>query len=166
MKKYADIYNNESKYEIKEYSLYDLIQEKKKLFAEIAKSRNTEILNNISKNSTTIISKNILSAIIHNLLDNAVKFTKDGIIIFGSSEKEDSLIITLRDSGIGMDPDKIEYYNNLQKNTGKEKLVLQKYGMGLHFIMQLLQMIDGFIIIEKLDRGTSFKLLLKKQKDE
>ncbi|MEY8758919.1 sensor histidine kinase [Chryseobacterium tongliaoense] len=167
LKEYADIYYHHRSDESQLYSLHKLVEEKKVLFNAIAENNDTIIVNNVDKSIYTWISKNILAAIIHNLLDNAVKFTKNGTIIINSDREEGNIILTLQDTGIGMNEQKIEYYTQLQDNIENEKLLLQKYGMGLHLVLQLLQMIESKIIIKKNQlRGTSFTLILKNKKDD
>jgi sensor histidine kinase regulating citrate/malate metabolism len=79
----------------------------------------------------------------------------------------DTIILLITDTGIGMDEKKIEYYTKLQDNIENEKLLLQKYGMGLHLVLQLLQMIEGKIVFKKNKlKGTSFKLILTNKKDD
>lgn len=167
LKEYADIYSHYRSDEAELYSLYELIEEKKVLFDEIAANSNTVIINSIDKAVVIRISKNILAAIIHNLLDNAVKYTQNGTIIISCSTEDHDIILHITDTGVGMDEQKIEYYTKLQDNIENEKLLLQKYGMGLHLILQLLQMIESKIIIEKNEiKGTSFRLILKNKKDD
>ncbi|EJL69613.1 ligand-binding sensor domain-containing protein [Chryseobacterium populi] len=167
LKEYADIYYHHRSDESKLYSLYKLVEEKKILFNAIAENNNTIINNDVNKNIYTWISKNILAAIIHNLLDNSVKFTKNGAITISSDIYEENIILMLQDTGTGMDEQKIEYYTQLQDNIEHEKLLLQKYGMGLHLVLQLLQMIESKIIFKKNKlRGTSFTLILKNKKDD
>ncbi|WP_449398570.1 ATP-binding protein [Chryseobacterium wanjuense] len=111
------------------------------------------------------ISKNILSAIVHNLMDNSVKYTENGIITIESHVEGENIHLLITDTGIGMDDKKIEYYTKLQDNIENEKLLLQKYGMGLHLVLQLLQMIEGKIIFTKNhSKGTSFRLILTNKK--
>jgi signal transduction histidine kinase len=125
------------------------------------------IINHIDKKLWVWTSKNILSAIVHNLLDNSVKFTKDGFITIESNVEGNTIIVLIRDTGTGMDEKKIEYYTKLQDNIENEKLLLQKYGMGLHLVLQLLQMIEGKIIFKKNKlKGTSFKLILTNKKND
>ncbi|MDR6462035.1 ATP-binding protein [Chryseobacterium sediminis] len=165
LKEYADIYNEYRTDETELYSFYDLVQEKKVLFDEIAANHNTTIVNNIDKELMIQISKNILAVIIHNLMDNSVKYTRNGIITITGSDEEETVILEITDTGIGMDEHKIEYYTKLQENIENEKLLLQKYGMGLHLILQLLQMLESKIIIRRNEtKGTSFQLILKKSK--
>ena len=162
LKEYADIYNNYRSDTKELYRLYDLIQEKKKLFDPIAGNSNTVISNEVDPNIYLDINKNTLSVIIHNLLDNAVKFTQKGSIRIASEITGDTTVIIIRDNGIGMSPSQIEYYTYLHKNIDDEKLLLQKYGMGLHLVLQLIHILDGKIELENnIPSGTVFKIILK-----
>ncbi|WP_228449367.1 ATP-binding protein [Chryseobacterium sp. 2VB] len=165
LKEYADIYNEYRSDETELYSFYDLVQEKKILFDEIAANHNTTIVNNVDEKLMVKISKNILAVIIHNLMDNSVKYTRNGTIIITGADEPETVILEITDTGIGMDDHKIEYYTKLQENIENEKLLLQKYGMGLHLILQLLQMLESKIIIRRnQNKGTSFQLIIKKSK--
>ncbi|WP_238349678.1 sensor histidine kinase [Chryseobacterium cucumeris] len=165
LKEYADIYNEYRTDETELYSFYDLVQEKKILFDEIAANHNTTIVNNVDEKLMVKISKNILAVIIHNLMDNSVKYTRNGTITIIGADEPETVILEITDTGIGMDDHKIEYYTKLQENIENEKLLLQKYGMGLHLILQLLQMLESKIIIRRNEnKGTSFQLIIKKSK--
>jgi signal transduction histidine kinase/ligand-binding sensor domain-containing protein len=166
LKEYADIYSHRSD-TTESYSLYKLIEEKIILFNPIADNNNTAIINNIDPYLCTRISKNILAAILHNLLDNSVKYTKNGTITIHNTTENENIILLITDTGIGMDEQKIEYYTRLQDNIESEKLLLQKYGMGLHLVLQLLQMIESKIVFQKNTiQGTSFKLILTNKKND
>lgn len=167
LKEYADIYSHHISDKTELYSLFQLIEEKKILFDEIAKKNNTLIQNNVDESLQLWINKNILSAIVHNLIDNSVKYTKNGIVTIENYKENENVILTITDTGIGMDVKKIEYYTRLQDNIENEKLLLQKYGMGLHLVLQLLQMIGGKIIFIKNElQGTTFNLILTNKKNE
>ncbi|WP_228720239.1 ligand-binding sensor domain-containing protein [Chryseobacterium panacisoli] len=167
LKEYADIYNEYRTDETELYSLYGLVEEKKILFEEIADNHNTTIINQVSKQLMIRTSKNILAVIIHNLIDNSVKFTRNGTITINGSDKDTLIILEITDTGLGMDDQKIGYYTKLQENIENEKLLLQKYGMGLHLVLQLLQMIESKIIIKRNEaKGTSFQLILKNRKND
>ncbi|WP_027379599.1 sensor histidine kinase [Chryseobacterium daeguense] len=166
LKEYADIYSHRSE-EKYFYSLHKLIEEKKTLFTAIAENNNTVITNTVDESLHVRISKSILAAILHNLLDNCVKFTENGKITISNTIENDNIILLIEDTGIGMDEHKIEYYMELQENIESEKLLLQKYGMGLHLVLQLLQMIDSKIVFKKnTPKGTSFKLILTDKKND
>lgn len=165
LKEYADIYTHYRSDETEQYSLYQLIEEKKTLFNEIAEKNNTVISNQVDQSLMIQISKNILSAIVHNLMDNSVKYTQNGTITLKSKTRGEHIVLFITDTGIGMEQKKIDYYTRLQDNIDNEKLLLQKYGMGLHLVLQLLQMIGGKIIFKKNElQGTSFQLILTNKK--
>lgn len=167
LKEYADIYNHHRSGQKEKYRLYDLIEEKKELFDPIAGERNTLIENNMDPDIYLNINKNTLSVIIHNLLDNAVKFTRQGHISIESGITENSTVIVIRDNGIGMSPSQIEYYTSLHRNIDDKKLLLQKYGMGLHLVLQLIHILDGKIELEhNIPSGIVFRIIIKSITDE
>lgn len=90
-------------------------------------------------------NKNIISIIIHNLIDNAVKNTPNGSIDIFVEKIQKGTIIIIRDSGNGMTIEQMKYYNEITQNNDGGKLILQKYGLGLHLVVQLLTMINGDI---------------------
>jgi signal transduction histidine kinase len=97
------------------------------------------------------------------LIDNAVKYTDSGSIYILASETIENLIIEVSDTGIGMSIEQIKYYENLQINVENEKLLLQKYGIGLNLVLQLLNIINGTISFNSINnKGTSVKISIKK----
>ncbi|WP_294298930.1 ATP-binding protein [uncultured Chryseobacterium sp.] len=167
LKEYADLYNNYRSDKKEVYKLYDLIEEKKELFGPIAGNSNTAIRNGVDPDIYLDVNRNTLSVIIHNLLDNAVKFTKNGHITIESEVTGDSTAVTIKDNGIGMSPSQIEYYTSLHKNIDNEKLLLQKYGMGLHLVLQLIHILGGKIELENnIPSGIIFRIIVKNRADE
>lgn len=167
LKEYADIYNHHRSGPEESYRLFDLIEEKKELFGPIAGNSNTIITNSVAPDIYLDINKNTLSVIIHNLLDNAVKFTRNGQIEVESERIDGFTMIVIKDNGIGMSPSQIEYYTSLHKNIDDEKLLLQKYGMGLHLVLQLIHILDGKIELESnAPSGIIFRITIKSTADE
>uniref|UniRef100_A0AAU6WMK0 ATP-binding protein n=1 Tax=Chryseobacterium endophyticum TaxID=1854762 RepID=A0AAU6WMK0_9FLAO len=113
------------------------------------------------------INRNTLSVIIHNLLDNAVKFTKNGNISIDSEVTRNTTVIIIKDNGTGMSPSQIEYYTSLHKNIDNEKLLLQKYGMGLHLVLQLAHILRATIELENnTPSGVVFRIIINNIADE
>lgn len=161
LKEYADIYNEDRKLETDFYPVFNLIEEKKMLFNEIALDKNSTIINRVNLNVKTNISKNILSPILQNLMDNAVKNTLNGEIVCEASCYNQSLSIVIKDTGNGFDEQIKQYYENLQLNIENENLLLQKYGLGLHLVIQLLQMINGKIYFnENNPKGSLVEIII------
>ncbi len=142
---YSKIYIEDRDYNQQSYSVYDLIESKKVFFEEIAANNNTKIINKTDEYLKSDINIRIISIIIHNLIDNAVKNTISGIIEIGSKSDAEKITYWVKDTGSGMSEDIINYYTNLFKNRDPEKLILSTYGIGLHLVLELLIILKGNI---------------------
>lgn len=102
---------------------------------------NTEIL-------TVLIDVVKFERILFNLLSNAFKFTKEnGCILFSLEYKNDFLYIQLKDSGIGIESDKLnlvfeKFYQNTQVNKP------QGFGLGLYIVRKFITLLNGKIEIQ------------------
>ncbi|WP_106915790.1 ligand-binding sensor domain-containing protein [Chryseobacterium aurantiacum] len=161
LKEYAEIYNISEKNET--YNVYEVVEAKKTLFEIAAKEQDTLIVNNIKDPTYSKINQNVVAVIIHNLIDNAIKNTTNGIIELSTIEDDKIFFLEVRDTGQGMSKEQMTYYEKLQDNIEKEKLVLQKYSLGLHLILQLLMMINGRIELKNnAPKGTIVSIKIKK----
>lgn len=142
---YSKIYIEDKDYDQVNYSVNDLIESKKNFFEEIALNNNTKIINATDKNLKSNINIRIISIIIHNLLDNAVKNTNSGSIEIGAQSDTEKITYWVKDTGIGMGQDIIDYYTKLFENRDPEKLILSTYGIGLHLVLELLIILKGNI---------------------
>ncbi|UTX49874.1 two-component regulator propeller domain-containing protein [Chryseobacterium sp. MA9] len=163
LKEYAEIYNISEKKET--YNIYEVIETKKTLFEGAAREQNTEIVNHVKNPTYSQINQNVVAVIIHNLIDNAIKNTTNGTIELSTIEDDSIFFLEVRDTGKGMSQEQMKYYEKLQNNIENEKLILQKYSLGLHLILQLLMMINGKIDFKNNNPyGTIVSIKIKKQK--
>jgi signal transduction histidine kinase len=103
-----------------------------------------------------------LQQIVTNLFSNACKFTKDGEITVSAYMTEDSLIVSVADTGIGMtkaQQDRVfEAFTQAESNTGV------KYGgtgLGLAIVREFCSMLGGRVAVESQpDQGSSFRVTL------
>ena len=103
--------------------------------------------------------KDRIKQVLINLLDNAFKFTPtEGKVILEAHADANSIILTVQDTGIGINPEdlprvKEKFYTgkNTKSNTG----------LGLSICEEIVKMHQGTIDIEsELDRGTIVKVRL------
>jgi signal transduction histidine kinase/ligand-binding sensor domain-containing protein/AraC-like DNA-binding protein len=108
-----------------------------------------------------------IERILFNLLSNAFKFTHD----YGSvsvnlkvqnKDDENMLEINVRDSGIGIPPDKQEkIFDRFFQDSIPENMVNQGSGIGLAITKEFVKLHNGSITVEsKVNSGTCFTLLL------
>jgi sensor histidine kinase regulating citrate/malate metabolism len=128
-------------------------------FKNIAAAAKTHLENHVRLSLFITINRHLLAIILHNLLDNALKNTSEGIIYIGASNNDGVLSITISDSGNGMDAAIVNHYMALA--NGNEDPAKQK-GMGLHMIIELLAIIEGTIEIKsEINHGTTITLFFK-----
>lgn len=93
------------------------------MFVNIAESKKIELKNKIEENVLIYTNKLLLSIILHNLLDNAIKNTPSGEISFIAKFSTDKTIIEISDTGNGMSKDMVDFYTQLFAKKKKIKTI-------------------------------------------
>ncbi|MGV3632323.1 MAG: response regulator [Bacteroidota bacterium] len=104
-----------------------------------------------------------LKQILKNLLSNAIKFTEKGSVeIEVGSHSGDSMVISVRDSGIGIPEDKqIAVFEAFQQADGGTSRKYGGTGLGLSISRELANLLGGRITLEsKPNAGSVFSLIL------
>jgi len=99
-----------------------------------------------------------LRQILINLLANAVKFTEQGEVEFGYFIKKDKLLFYVRDTGIGISPEKQEIiFNRFQQGTDSTEKLYGGTGLGLAIAKACTHLLNGNIWLEsEVNKGTTF----------
>ncbi len=112
--------------------------------------------------SLVLIDKLKVEKILTKLIDNAIKFTSQGSVKIDSKIKNNSLIIVINDTGIGIKPDDQEIIFNSFSQSEKE--IARTYdglGLGLTIAKENADLMGGQILFTStLDHGSSFSLIL------
>ncbi len=103
-----------------------------------------------------------ITQILLNLLSNAFKFTRHGVVSLTVRRQGERLLFIVEDSGIGMSPEVLQRlfnpYMQAQRNT------VTHYGgtgLGLYISKQLAERMDGDIEVSSKERhGSRFTLSL------
>ena len=98
--------------------------------------------------------RNRLSQILINLLNNALKFTKEGYVTFGYEIHETMLFFIVKDTGCGIPRDKI---NEIFHRFVKLNSFVQGTGLGLSICQTLIEHMGGEIWVEsEVGQGSTF----------
>ncbi len=104
-----------------------------------------------------------LKQLIHNLLDNAVKFTNQGAVSLKARIKQGGpsgalLVLEVRDQGKGIPQDRIEaIFQSFTQADGSTTRVHGGTGLGLTITRRLVDLMDGRIEVDsQTDVGTAF----------
>lgn len=97
-----------------------------------------------------------------NLLTNAIKFTHEGGVSFQATREKDHLLLTISDTGIGIEHQFHELiFNEFQQAHGGIEKVYGGTGLGLNITKRLVEMLEGTIRFEsEIDKGTTFFISL------
>ena len=104
--------------------------------------------------------------IILNILTNAVKYTKEGYVMFNvSSIVKDNvcrLIISIEDSGIGIKQESIpKLFSKFERLNVEKQLTIEGTGLGLAITKKLLDLMNGTIIVQSIyGKGSKFTISL------
>jgi len=152
-----------------EFYAYDEIFKHTKQFEGLTVEQNLTFKNEINQNLHGIFVGDWLriSQIVLNLISNAIKFTpKDGLISYSADYKDNSLVLTISDNGIGMSKevqDKI--FKPFEQADGSTTRQYGGTGLGLTITQSLVELMNGTIELEsEVDVGTSFIVTLPIQK--
>lgn len=159
---YSKVYTDMGEADSIPSSLYDSINTKIALFSAIAHYQKTEIKNLIPKDYTIRVNKHLLSISIHNLLDNAVKHTHNGQIVFSSYSSENNIHIQLKDTGSGMTKETLDYYRAMIHNYNSSA-ARNSQRLGLQIVIELMLSWGGTITIDSIEnKGTTITLVFSK----
>ena len=143
------------------FDLEDLISEITLLFSEIAKQKCITIEKSIILPTPIFGDRNMLSAVLRNLISNAIKFTKsDGKIIISAIENVNNIDLSICDNGVGIEQKRVEKLFQLTENystlgTEKEKGT----GLGLILCKEFIEKHNGKIWVDsEVGKGTSINI--------
>jgi signal transduction histidine kinase len=99
-----------------------------------------------------------LKHVLQNLIHNAMKFTEDGSVTLTARHLEESLEITVKDTGIGIEEDKLPVIFDMFRQVDSSKTRSHGgVGVGLFIVKKYVELLNGTIEVESVPgRGTAF----------
>jgi signal transduction histidine kinase/CheY-like chemotaxis protein len=158
---FSKIENNKISIEMVSFDLKDKLSETVNLFSSSAEEKNIKLFLNINENLPLYVKSDLfrIKQIIINLLSNSIKFTPEGKNIYVDiSYKAPKLLINIKDEGIGIQEDKIEYIFDPFEQV--DSSTTRKYGgtgLGLAICKKLVELLGGDLGVKsKVGVGSEF----------
>ena len=125
----------------------------------VAKDKNISLVNIVPKNCTTKADVHMITTIIRNLVNNAIKFTpKYGIVKISAGFHLDDLIVSVEDTGVGMTKEVAENLFKVGKKVSKYGTEGESgTGLGLIICKEFVEKHGGKIWVEsEIEKGSKF----------
>ena len=150
--------------QLKNGDIVYVVEEISQSVAEYIKNHGiTLIFDTDVEEKTIAFDEEKIERIMLNLLSNAVKFTKEnGSILVNIYDKGDFIEISIKDTGIGIPKDKLEFifqrFAQIDKSTSRQN---EGSGIGLALVKSLVEMHDGEIHANSIEgKGSEFIITL------
>lgn len=133
---------------------------------QLARKKNISITIDIPDNLSPIMAdREKLIIVLNNLFENAVKFTPDGgSIILSAKEDADGIEVTLKDTGIGIENEKLEkIFDKFYQVDSSSRRKAGGCGLGLSISSEIIKAHESVIRVESVpEKGSTFSFKLKK----
>jgi PAS domain S-box-containing protein len=161
------IETDSSKLELHKKDLNQLAKESSNLFVAMAAKQNLSLVSAISKeNMYAILDENLVNKILNNLINNAIKFTKQGVITIKSNYKiindKEFACIEVHDTGIGIDEKHLSIiFEEFRQASEGNSRAYEGTGLGLNISLRFARLMAGNITVEsEVGKGSVFTLWL------
>lgn len=134
------------------------------IMVEKANSKMIAVINYIPDNLIIVADEDMLKTILRNLISNALKFTPlKGKIEISAVKSEHEIEITVKDNGIGIQPDDLKKIFKIGSNISKRGTQNEKgTGLGLILCKEFVEKMGGKIRVEStVGIGSRFIFTLK-----
>ncbi len=154
------------------FFITELIQDISQKHKLLAEAKNLTIIPVIDNNLPMVHADiSLIERVLQNLLDNAIKFSKDGgIITIETHSYEKDVEIKISDTGRGIAEEDLPYvfdrYFNIAKSSAQsgmqsDELAKSSSGLGLAIVKKILEIHNATIkLTSKLNQGSSFSFRL------
>lgn len=135
-----------------------------------AKSRGIKLIQDVDEDTPDVFADRVrVQEVLDNLLNNAVKYTKEGSVILQTTYTKDHVQINIIDSGIGIPKEELASLgtkfhrvgNYIRKDSGPEIVRPGGTGLGLFVVFSLVEQMGGKIWVKSQEgKGTTFSFTL------
>ena len=156
---FSKIKNSELDLQLKAIHLRSLADVVCKINQPMAEGQGISIRNNISADLPAAQGdENRLQQILYNLVDNAIKFSTEGEIVLDARQKDDTLVISVKDEGIGISKEKqAEIFDAFRQGDGSTQRLYGGTGLGLSISKKLVELQGGNMWLESTEgEGSTF----------
>ncbi|RQO31677.1 hypothetical protein DBR32_06940 [Taibaiella sp. KBW10] len=127
--------------------IHSLIEQKKETFELAAKEKQVQISNKVCPNYDLDTYPELFEILIHNLIDNAIKNTRQGTIEIRNEDIDGHAVLIIEDSGRGLSEEQIAHYNTFFSDQSNDNINNRYVGFGFLFMKDVQSMLHLQIVL-------------------
>lgn len=160
----AEVESGKKRAEFQMLDFDEIVNDAEALYSPLCDEKNISI-NSVIKNARVYGDRNLLFQVCINLIDNAIKFTPNGgAIEIGLLTTDTSVVLSVTDSGIGIDEAEIgqifKRFYRVERSRHSEG-----NGLGLSIVQAIVQLHNGQISVKNRHPGVRFEVHLPTDKN-
>ena len=132
--------------------------------ASLFKEKNGELIVDLQAKKVIIRADRLhFTNVLHNLIDNAIKYSEREPVIKITTENTDNeLIINIKDNGIGIaERDQKQVFNKFFRVHTGDVHNVKGFGLGLYYVKEMIEGHKGKIELKsRVGEGSEFKLVM------
>lgn len=160
--------SNQLKLNIESKDVNDMVERVAEQFKAQARTKKIKFITNLEPLFPVKIDVSLITKVLNNLLDNAIKYSpSESIIELSSFEEHEHIVIAIRDQGIGMSEEEMQNLFTKFYRAKRDALnTVSGSGLGLYLSKFFVEAHHGSITVESaIGRGSTFKIYLPLELD-
>ena len=151
----ANVYSKSLKFD--EVNVHGLITSKLYIFESVNELKHNQVFNLVPESLIVRSDYQMLAIIIHNLIDNATKFTNHGIFSVSSGKIEDKVYLIFSNNGIPISEELLNMFNEEPGFTDTASTIGRKTGLGFLIVKEIASLIGVQLTVSQTET-TNFHL--------
>jgi len=146
-------------------NLYNLVENIFEDLKHLTLDKKVSLINEVDKNLYINVDEQKFKILVKNLVENAIKYNKEyGKVIVKAKEKDNSFILSVKDTGIGIPKESLplifERFYRVDKSRSRE---VGGTGLGLSIVKHIAEAHKGKVWVEsKIGEGSTFYVEIPK----
>lgn len=149
--------------EVEDINAHELVEELGKLYKPDAEKKGLELLTEVDPNLELLQSARLyVREVLQNFITNSIKYTEKGHVTIGAHKRENGVMFTVSDTGIGISKaDQEKVFDKFFRSEDFRTRQNNGTGLGLYVTMKLARKINAIIDLEsELDKGSTFSIFI------
>jgi signal transduction histidine kinase len=148
---------------LQQKDINDLVESVIDRYRTQARRRHIEIRKELEPMFPIKLDPSLISKVVANLIDNAMKYSPDGSkILITTEEENDSVVISVSDQGIGLsEDDQKKLFTRFFRAKNDTTTKIAGTGLGLYLTRYFVEAHSGVVEVEsELGQGSTFRIKL------